>query len=72
MYTQDGHKIIYKIRGGSHLYGVNTPLSYKGLMDDLGKIYEVADKCTLPDSVDSTKINNLLMDIYKEALMLDK
>lgn len=27
MYTKDGHKIIYKIRGGSHLYGLNTPLS---------------------------------------------
>lgn len=72
MYTQDGHKIIYKIRGGSHLYGVNTPLSDEDLIEDLEKYYEVADKCTLPDSVDSTKINNLLVDIYKEALMLDK
>ena len=27
MYTKDGHKIIYKIRGGSYLYGLNTPLS---------------------------------------------
>lgn len=27
MLTKDGHKIIYKIKGGSHLYGLNTPLS---------------------------------------------
>lgn len=70
-------KITFPLKNRKEILDIKngklTPLEIIELIEDLEKkYYEVADKCTLPDSVDSTKINNLLVDIYKEALMLDK